>query len=280
MIYPHIFNHIHELQHGFLKGLSTTTQLLQVYDEINAIVDGRGQVDAAFLDFSKAFDSIPHELLSHKIQSFGINGKLLDWFSDYLSNRFQRVVIEGELSQFVPVLSGVPQGSILGPLLFLLYVNDLPNCLSPTSKMALYADDAKLFKQIESYEDALSLQSELENVFNWSRLWRMDFNLKKCSIISFSRKRTNVHFYYNMNGSVLSRDNCIRDLGVSVESDLSWDTHIRASVKKAFNALWSLRRTLSKSSLPAVKKAFYCSLVRPLLEHSSIIWSVTTRKNL
>ena len=279
-INSHIIVDIHELQHGFMKGLSTTTQLLQVYDEINSIVDCKGQVDAIFLDFSKAFDSIPHELLTYKLQSFGIQGKLLSWFGDYLTNRQQRVVIDGETSPFVPVLSGVPQGSILGPLLFLLYINDLPMCLSSSSKMALYADDAKVYRQIVTYDDCLSLQSELDNIYRWSIQWGMDFNLKKCSVISFYRKKNNINFYYNMNGIIFRQENCIRDLGITVESDLCWNTHIGNIVKKAFNVLWFLKRTLGKSVLPCVKKTFYCSLVRPHLECGSIVWSVITKKNL
>ena len=279
-IAPHLIEQIHNLQHGFMKGFSTTTQLLQVYDEINAIIDNRGQVDTVFLDFSKAFDSIPHDLLIHKIQTFGIDGKLHLWLKDYLSNRQQRVVIEGEKSVFVPVLSGVPQGSILGPLLFLLYINDLPSVISHSSKMALYADDAKLYRPIETLSDSLSLQSDLDNIIEWSKSWQLKFNLKKCSIITFSRKRNNIHFYYNMNGFVLKHEQSIKDLGVTVESDLSWDKHIESVVKKAYNVLWFLKRTLRNSVNSSVKSIFYTSLVRPHLEYGSIIWSVITKKNL
>ena len=161
-----------------------------------------------------------------------------------------------------------------------MYVNDLPRCLSLSSKMALYADDAKVYKKIVTYDDCLSLQSELDQIYRWSLLWRMDFNLKKCSVISFYRTKTNVHFYYNMNGVVFRQENCIRDLGVSVESDLTWNIHVGNIVKKAFNVLWFLKRTLGDSVSHVVKKTFYCSLVRPHLESSSIVWSVITKKNL
>ena len=122
--------------------------------------------------------------------------------------------------------------------------------------MALDADDAKVYKRITRYDHSLSLQSELENIYQLSLLWRMDFNLNKCLVISYSRKRNNVHFYYNTNGGVLRHEDCIRDLGLSVESDLSWDTHIRNSVNKAFNVLWFLKWTLGKSPLALVKKDF------------------------
>ena len=152
-----------------MKGLSTTTQLIQVFNEINAIVDNRGQVDAVYLDFSKAFDSISHQLLVHKIRAFGIHDRLHSLINDYLCNRWQRVIVEGELSHYLPVISGVPQGSILGPFLFLLYINDLPLCVSESSKIALYADDAKIYRHIVSYNDSLKLQSDLDSVCSWSK---------------------------------------------------------------------------------------------------------------
>ena len=279
-ISPLLIEQIHYLQHGFMKGLSTTTQLLQVYDEINSIIDNRGQVDTLFLDFSKAFDSIPHDLLIHKIQAFGIYGKLHQWLKDYLCNRQQRVIIENETSHFVPVLSGVPQGSILGPLLFLLYINDLPSCISCSTKMALYADDAKMYRQIASLNDCLSLQSDLDNVNRWSKSWQLKFNLKKCSVITFSRKRSNIHFYYNMSGFPLKHESSIKDLGVTVECDLSWNQHIVSVVRKAYNVLWFLKRTLRNSVSASVKTIFYSSLVRPHLEYGSPVWSVITKKNL
>ena len=279
-IFPYLVDKIHDLQHGFMKGLSTTTQLIQVYDEINAIVDKNGQVDSIYLDLSKAFDSISHRLLIHKIQCFGINGKLHAWLNNYLCDRQQRVVVEGKMSPYLPVISGVPQGSILGPLLFLLFINDLPTYVSERSKMALYADDAKLYRQINSYNDTLELQSDLEHVYNWSLIWNLKFNLKKCSVVTFTRKRNKIHFFYNIQGSVLKNINSITDLGIIVESNLSWDLHVKSVVKKAFNVLWFLKRALGKSVSASVKKMFYISLVRPHLEYGSIVWSVAYKKNL
>ena len=134
---------IHQLQFGFLRGKSTTAQLLQVLQEIGEMLDTRIQIDLVYLDFAKAFDRVDHRLLVNKLKNFGISGTLLNWFEDYLSNRHQRVTVLGKTSHPLPVLSGVPQGSILGPLLFLLYVNDLPQA---TSSIAMYADDTKCYR--------------------------------------------------------------------------------------------------------------------------------------
>ena len=118
------------------------------------------------------------------------------------------------------------------------------------------ADDAKLYRQIATFDDCLSLQSDLDNVYRWSECWHLKFNLKKCSLITFSRKLNNIHFYYNMKGVALKHESSIKDLGVTVESDLSWDKHIQAIVKKAYSVLWFLKRTLHKSVSSSVKRDF------------------------
>ena len=138
----HIGEKLHHLQFGFLKGKSTTSQLLQVLHDIGNKLDNKCQVDTLYLDFAKAFDKVNHELLLLKLKRFGISGNLLSWLRDYLSGRYQRVTVLGETSNRLSVLSGVPQGSILGPLLFLVYANDLPDCVSSSSALAMFADDS------------------------------------------------------------------------------------------------------------------------------------------
>lgn len=149
-----VFNHcytlispqIYHLQHGFLRNRSSVTQLLQVYHEaIQALAKGK-EVDIAYLDFAKAFDKVPHCALLNKLSRFEISGQLLTWFQSYLSRRYQRVALQGTYSDWLQVLSGVPQGSILGPLLFVVYVDDIPQCIKHDSKVAIFAHDSKLFK--------------------------------------------------------------------------------------------------------------------------------------
>ena len=144
------------------------------------------QVDAIFLDFAKAFDRVKHKLLLKKIHRFGICGTLLSWFEDYLTDRVQRVTVLGVNSKSLPVFSGVPQGSILGPLLFLIYVNDLPYVASLTS-VALFADDTKCYRSVESMEDGACLQCDLDHINQWCDLMQIDLNQSKCGLLSITR---------------------------------------------------------------------------------------------
>ena len=140
-----------------------------MYHSIGSSLDKGIQVDVAYLDFSKAFDSVPHNLLVHKLQMYGFNGNLLKWLKSYLDEREQRVIIEGQTSDWCKVTSGVPQGSILGPLLFNLYINDMPT-VCRSSSIALFADDAKCFKTVKSRDDCISLQSDLGKLLAWAKL--------------------------------------------------------------------------------------------------------------
>ena len=201
IVFPQIKDQIHHLQHGFVKGRSTVTQLVTVFHEISSILDGSGQVDMLYLDFSKAFDSVSHRLLIHKLQSSGFHSHLLNWFKAYLMGREQRVVVDSLNSDWLPVLSGVPQGSILGPMLFLCYINDMPSC-THNSTTALFADDSKCFRPIHSVNDCLLLQKDIDSLYNWGQMWDLHYHPSKCQIISVTRKRNVVKFDYCMNDTV------------------------------------------------------------------------------
>ena len=149
IIYPEIKDLISNNQYGFVQRRSTESQLYVFYDKISKISDSDGQTDVIYLVFTKAFDSVLHHLLLYKLQTFGFNGTLLNWFHIYLNNRYQRVLIHGSMSTKLPVRSGVPQGSILGPLMFTLYVNDIADKISNLSFKTLYADDAKMGREIK-----------------------------------------------------------------------------------------------------------------------------------
>ncbi|CAB4004229.1 Hypothetical predicted protein, partial [Paramuricea clavata] len=193
----HVSINLHHLQFGFLRGKSTTAQLLQVLQEIGEKLDKRVQTDIIYLDFAKAFDRVDHRLLVRKLKKFGIGGTLLKWFEDYLTNRHQRVTVLGKTSHSLPVLSGVPQGSILGPLLFVIYVNDLPQETS-TSSIALYADDTKCYRPVRSHKDEQYLQKDLDGINNWCELWRMDLNQSKCEVLSVTRNLKLVPSSYHL----------------------------------------------------------------------------------
>ncbi|CAB3996361.1 Hypothetical predicted protein, partial [Paramuricea clavata] len=196
--YDHVIHLITPSQHGFLRNRSCITQLVQVLHSVGQCLDKNLQSDIIYLDFAKAFDSVDHQILLRKLKSYGVTGCLLDWFRDYLSGRTQRVVVEGVPSSWVPVISGVPQGSILGPILFAVFINDLPEVISNGSSEAMYADDTKLFRNINSTTDGDCLQESLSNLDTWSHDNNIKFNALKCKVLSVTRKKYPVTYNYHL----------------------------------------------------------------------------------
>ena len=185
-------NNIYIHQYGFVKGRPCTTQLLNTYHLVAEGIDMGNQTNCIFLDLTKAFDSVSHLRLIHKLGTFAIRSPLLQWFAIYLDGRIQRVVLDGEASKWLKVTSGVPQGSILGPLLFLVFINDMPNFVPDSSTLALFADDAKCLRRIRSTEDCLALQSDIAKLTEWSETCKLSFNIQKYSITTMARKRTSI----------------------------------------------------------------------------------------
>ena len=174
-------------QHAFRKGHSCETQLTTVINDWAKILDNRGQVDTFILDFEKAFDTPPHELLKSKLFSYGIGGRTLKRIDSFLCFRQQRVVVNGVKSDWAPVLSGVPQGTVLGPLLFSLYINDISSDIE--SEIRLFADDCVCYREIKDEEDTMKLQSDIDRLGSWSRKWGMRFQPVKCNMKQLTRKR-------------------------------------------------------------------------------------------
>lgn len=279
LVFPLIKDQIYHLQHGFIKGRSTITQLLSVFHEISSILDNAGQVDMIYLDFSKAFDSVSHKLLFHKLQSFGFHSHLLNWFHAYLTGRNQRVIVEGIHSDWLPVLSGVPQGSILGPMLFLLYINDMPSVVQ-NAALALFADDSKCYKQISNMSDCKLLQNDIDALFQWSNNWDLHFHPSKCQVISITRRHKMINFDYKINGVALERVKCIRDLGLDISATLVWNDHINKVIGKCNTKLGMIKRTIGYNAPQNVSKTLYTALVRSNLEYGSSLWGGTTKRNL
>ena len=165
--FPFIADRIYHLQHGFMKGHSTVTQLLEIVHILTQAIDQSRKADIAFLDFSKTFDSVSHSLLEHKLHHAGIKGALLQWFASYLHDRNQQVVIDGKSSEWLTVTSGVPQGRIFGPALFIFFINDMPNIISNSSTLTLFADDAKCLRIIKSTSSNCRVSKVLPSTFEF-----------------------------------------------------------------------------------------------------------------
>jgi hypothetical protein len=237
-------------------------------------------VDVIYLDFAKAFDSVPHQRLIRKVKSFGITGSALRWMESFLNNRRQKVSVNGEHSSWKPVISGVPQGSVLGPLLFLLYVADMPNELS--NFISMFADDTKLFKVIMDTADPINLQEDLDRLQQWSKTMCLRFNTSKCHVLHLGHQNPAHEYSMTDNDNVhhqLDRSTEERDLGVIVDEKLNFSSHIEMIVKKANRILGCIRhsfRHMNKNSFILL----YKSLVRPILEYASPVWSPHLRKHI
>jgi hypothetical protein len=259
---------LNDRQHGFRAKRSCETQLLEFTHELQQKADNGIQTDAIVLDFSKAFDKVSHNKLALKLNWYGVKGNTLRWISHFLDHRQQRVVVDGTQSATAPVQSGVPQGSVLGPILFLTYINDLPG--SVHSDVRLFADDTIIYKHIKCKQDQIHLQDDLDRLVQWEREWDMEFHPGKCQVIQFTKSRPIPHTY-NLHGMELDTVKDVKYLGVNLSSNLSWGNHITKVTNCAGRSLGFLKRNLQVSS-PAIKEKAYLSLVRPQVEYCSTVW--------
>ena len=222
------------------------------------------------LDCSKAFDCVPHQRLLKKVHHCGIQGTTYQWISSFLNSRTQQVLVEGQSSEKVPVVSGVPQGSVLGPVLFLIFINDLPDNIN--SRTRLFADDCTLFRQISSETNQHLLQEDLDRLATLEKTWGMELHPQKCSVMRNSRARVARTFQYHLEGVSLAEEQSSKYLGVDLQSNLSWNNHISRTTKKSNNMLGFLRRNLRQGSEETKFQAYFI-MVRFNLDYCSTIWS-------
>lgn len=256
-------------QHGFRKQLSCETQLAEFTHDILHFMDENLQTDAIFLDFSKAFDRVPHNLLLSKLCNLGIPPNIIFWIENFLKNRKQFTSANDHDSPLSDVTSGVPQGACLSPLLFLIYINDLPT--NVLTKLRLFADDCVLYSPICTPDDSIKLQHDLNLIVTWCDKSLMPLNLTKCKIMSFTRKKSPEKFTYSIKSVPISPTLSYKYLGVHLSSSLSWSTHIQIICSEASRTLGYLRRNLKLAS-PDIKKLAYETYVRPKLEYACSIW--------
>ena len=283
IFYSQIVTHLDEnnffsaAQHGFLKGRSCETQLLNTSRDFATSLNCKGQTDAIVLDFKKAFDSVPHSRLLSKLSSLNLPPSTVSWIRSFLSGRTQRVTVNGYHSAISPVTSGVPQGSVLGPLLFLIYINDLPRGIQSTVR--LFADDCLIYRDINSPSDQLILQSDLDRLQEWSNIWLLKFNLDKCNSIRVTNRRNQYIFPYELQGKTLETVSSFTYLGLLFSNNMSWNTHINNICSKAKRQVHLLRRNLKGASVHT-KKLAYITYVRPIVEYASTVWSPTSKENI
>lgn len=266
-------------QHGFRKGYSTVTQLVTVIHTFASAIDNNNQIDLIFLDFSKAFDKVTHSKLIFKLRKYDIPEILVSWIAEYLRNREQFVDIGGHHSACLPVTSGVPQVSVLGPLLFLLYVNDIVDVVKPNVQIRLYADDCVLFKEVTRDSDQYDLNDSLARIFLWCTHWEMTLNVERSVFLPISRKKTTLYYNYMLGSSPLKEVTNYKYLGVTICNNLSWNLHVQNISSSAFRKLYFLKYKL-KHAPASVKLLAYYYLIRPKLEYACIAWDPYTQCNV
>ena len=249
-----------------LEGEGLVSQTCLFLDKVTRQVDEGHDLDVICLDFAKAFDKVPHQRLL--LENHGIKGNVLKWITSWLSDRKQRVSIRGRCSGWQWVLSGVPQGSVLGPLLILVFINDIDEGL--VSDILKFAADTKIFQSVSSERDCLSLQRDLTSLAEWSKRWQMEFNTSKCTVLHISSG--NQQFPYELNGQVLSSSKAEKDLGVIITDSLKSSSNCRAAYSKANRVLGMIKRTIIYKS-PDILLPLYKTLVRPLVEYCTPAWS-------
>jgi len=259
-------------QYGFLGGRSTTLQLLNIMDKWTEIIDKGGAIDVIFCDFKKAFDTVPHRRLLVVLEHYGIKGPLLSWIKDFLTNRKQQVCVDGSMSEVFDVLSGVPQGSVLGPLLFIIFINLMIE-KAEDANMYLYADDLKLFREIANDEDCDKLQNDVDRLYDWTRYSLLGFHPDKCETMRLGSKTKNLpNSFYTINDTRLKIVNSVKDLGITFSNVPSYEEHIRNKVNKA-NALVGMIRRNFEYMDKIMFKQLFVAIVRPHLEYGGAIWN-------
>ena len=252
---------INTSQHGFLKARSCLTNLLCFFEEITKWVDDGSPVDVIYLDF--------------QLKSHGMGNSIINWIEQWLTDRRQRVVIDGEVSSWKSVLSGVPQGSVLGPILFLVYVNDLEERV--TGKILTFADDTKLFTRTKEIGDKQNVQDDIDKLVKWSEKWQMLFNFGKCKCLHIGPGNANMN--YAMGGTILSITVKEKDLGVTMNADMKVSEHCRIAASKGNQVLGMIRRNITYKDKSLIVP-LYKAIDRPHLEYCIQAWSPYLRKDI
>ena len=259
-------------QHGFTKGRSYLAELLEHHHKILAELESNGSVDVVYLDFCKAFDKVDHEALLRKLLSIGVRGKLLDWISSFLLNRKNTVAVEGEESDELNVKSGVPQGSVLGPLLFLIMISDIDRDLVK-AKASSFADDTRVLMRVDCEDDNMEMQQEINKIYDWTDENSMKFNSSKFVVVKYCNRNSErrEYNYTSPDGSLIDKSESTKDLGVTMTNDAAFKQHIHAICQQAKKQVgWILRCFTCRSEYSMI--ILFKAMILPILEYCSQLW--------
>ena len=239
----------------------------------------KDSVDVIFLDFQKAFDKVQKKRLLQKLSAYGIEGKVLCWIEDFLSDRRMRIMVRGEYSEWVDVISGVPQGSVLGPILFLIYVNDIPEMVNCSIKM--FADDTKLFRTVKSIDDCNILQNDLDTLSQWTNEWLLSFNVDKCKVMHIGKNNPKLEYTMRTENEnkILIETREEKDLGVWITNDLKPEKQVIAASQRAMMVLRSVKRAFVRFDIETFS-IIYTTYIRPHLEYCIQAWAPYYAKDI
>ena len=264
---------IADSQHGFQKNRSTSTNMVSFWNQITNNIDKTASISILYTDLSKAFDSVPHDLLIMKLKRCGIDGKTGAWIENFLNQRTQRVRIGAQLSETRTVLSEVPQGGVLSGILFSLYINDLPNCLN-FGQISMYADDTKIFAPIKSNYDVVLFQDDINSLTSWCRKWKLKLNAGKCHLLQYNPRSEARKFepIYHIDDVPVDRKNSVKDLGVIIADDAKFHKQVNVACTRATREINRIRRSFSTRT-PKFLAEMYKLYVRPHMEYCIELWN-------
>ena len=265
-------NLMNDTQHGFRKGRSCLSQLITHYDYILSQAEKGENVDVIYLDFAKAFDKVDHGVLCHKLKQLKISGKVGRWIHNFLADRIQTVHVKNEKSEKIKVRSSVPQGTVLGPILFLILIIDIDNNVS--ARVSSFADDTRVTGTISSKEDTTNLQNDLNKIYNWQKNNNMEFNADKFELLRYGKmEQLKISTHYTAPGGTrIKEKETVKDLGVMMSKNLTFSSHIEKVCAEAKKYSGLLMRSFTTRN-PLIMKTLWNSIIQPRIDYCSQLWS-------